>query len=285
MQNNHGTLFVVATPIGNLGDITARAIETLETVQRIYAEDTRNSLKLLRYFGISNDLFALHDHNETQKIEEIKHFLEAGNDAALISDAGTPLISDPGYKLVRELGKSDLNIVPIPGVSAVITALSIAGIPTDRFTFEGFLPAKSAARKQALADNALEPRTQVYYESNHRVQACVADIVEVLGANRQITLARELTKKFEQVYRGPVGYLGEWLDEDAKRLKGEFVLVIQGADKQEDHTASELDHQKMLAVLVAELPVKQAAKIASQLTSMTKNEAYQQALSIKNTQQ
>lgn len=282
MQNNHGTLFVVATPIGNLGDITARALETLENVQRIYAEDTRNSLKLLRYFGINNELFALHDHNEVQKILDIQHFLEAGNDIALISDAGTPLISDPGYKLVRELAKAEIKIVPIPGASAVITALSIAGIPTDRFTFEGFLPAKSAARKQALADNALETRTQVYYESNHRVQACIDDMVEVLGANRQITLARELTKKFEQIYRGPVGYLGEWLAEDTKRLKGEFVLVLQGADKQENHTASELDHHKMLAVLVAELPVKQAAKIASQLTSMTKNDAYQLALAIKN---
>lgn len=282
MQNNHGTLFVVATPIGNLGDITNRAIETLEDVQRIYAEDTRNSLKLLRYFGISNELFALHDHNETQKIEEIQQCLEAGNDIALISDAGTPLISDPGYKLVRDLAKAGHKVVPIPGVSAVITALSIAGIPTDRFTFEGFLPAKSAARKQVLADNAQETRTQVYYESNHRVQACVNDMVDVLGANRQITLARELTKKFEQVYRGPVGYLGEWLDEDNKRLKGEFVLVLQGADKQKAHTASELDHQKMLEVLVAELPVKQAAKIASQLSAMTKNEAYQLALSIKN---
>ncbi|CAA6811008.1 MAG: rRNA small subunit methyltransferase I [uncultured Thiotrichaceae bacterium] len=281
MKNNHGTLFVVATPIGNLGDMTTRAIETLENVQRIYAEDTRNSLKLMRYFGINNDLLALHDHNEVQKIEEIQKFLEAGNDAALISDAGTPLISDPGYKLVRELGKADIKIVPIPGASAVITALSIAGIPTDRFTFEGFLPAKSTARKQVLAGNALEPRTQVYYESNHRVQACVEDIVEVLGANRQITLARELTKKFEQVYRGPVGYLGEWLDEDTKRLKGEFVLVLQGADKQDDHSASELDHRKMLKVLIDELPVKQAAKIASQLSSMTKNEAYQLALSLK----
>ena len=197
-----GTLYIVATPIGNLGDITQRALDTLRVVDRICAEDTRNTRKLLPHFGIQGELQALHDHNEKDKIGLVKQWLDAGENIALVSDAGTPLISDPGYHLVNELGAEDYNIEPIPGVSAIITALSIAGLPTDRFTFEGFLPAKSTGRNKALQANEKEQRTQIYYESSHRISVTITAMVAIFGEDRKVVLARELTKMYEQIFRG-----------------------------------------------------------------------------------
>lgn len=281
MQEISGTLFIVATPIGNLGDITTRAIETLSAVDKIYAEDTRNSLKLLHYFNIKTSISALHDHNETQKIDEVAGLLEQGKNLALISDAGTPLISDPGYKLVRELGKKGFSIVPIPGASAIITALSIAGIPTNKFSFEGFLPAKASGRLQALTCNAKSTYTQVYYESSHRIVVCIDNMVEVMGGNREVALARELTKLYEQVYRGTLSELSDWLKSDSNHQKGEFVIILKAYDSDEVMTSTELDNNELIRILAMELPAKQAAAITAKLTKLSKNEAYKVAISFK----
>lgn len=283
--NQQGTLYIVSTPIGNLGDITQRALETLKMADRICAEDTRNTRKLLTHFGISGDLQALHDHNERHKVEAVKGWLDAGEQIALVSDAGTPLISDPGYHLVSELGELGYNIVPIPGVSAIITALSIAGLPTDRFTFEGFLPAKNVGRNKALQANLKEPRTQVYYESSHRIAVTVDALFEIYGATRKVVLARELTKMFEQVYRGDLAGLQQWISEDDTpqkvRQKGEFVLMIAGHI--EDTKSDEINSstEELLKILVDELPVKQAAGLAAKITGRKKNELYRQAMALK----
>lgn len=279
--NKIGTLYIVATPIGNLGDITQRAIQTLKDVRRICAEDTRNTRKLLTHFGIQAELQALHDHNERQKIGAIKKWLDEGDDIALVSDAGTPLISDPGYHLVNELGAENYKIVPIPGASAIITALSIAGLPTDRFTFEGFLPAKSVGKNKILQTNTKEERTQVYYESSHRIIATVEAMTEIYGENRKVVLARELTKMFEQVFRGELVQLKEWISADPMHKKGEFVLMVEGHAKETDTEQLKGSTEDLLKILVAELPVKQAAKIASQITGKKKNELYKQAMELK----
>jgi len=250
-----GILYIVATPIGNLGDITQRALETLKKVDRICAEDTRNTRKLLTHFGIQGDLQALHDHNEKDRIQQIKSWLDSGENIALVSDAGTPLISDPGYHLVNELGSNETGnayrIEPIPGASAIITALSIAGLPTDRFTFEGFLPAKSVGRNKALQVNAKETR-------------------------------RELTKLYEQVFRGTLDELNNWISEDPMHQKGEFVVMLEGHIEEVESDALQRSSEELLKILVDELPVKQAANIASKITGQKKNDLYRQAMRIKN---
>lgn len=281
-----GTLYIVATPIGNLGDITQRALETLKKVDKICAEDTRNTRKLLTHFGISGDLQALHDHNEINRIEQIKHWLDDGENIALVSDAGTPLISDPGYHLVNELGgggstEAGYNIEPIPGASAIITALSIAGLPTNRFTFEGFLPAKSVGRNKVLQANALEPRTQVYYESSHRVSVTIEAMLDIYGADRKVVLARELTKLYEQIFRGSLAQLNDWINEDPMHQKGEFVLMLEGHEEQTDDELIEASSKDLLAILLDELPVKQAASIAAKITGRKKNELYRLAMTLK----
>ena len=276
-----GTLYIVATPIGNLGDITQRALETLKMVDRICAEDTRNTRKLLTHFGIQGDLQALHDHNERHKVDAVKGWLDAGEQIALVSDAGTPLISDPGYHLVSELGELGYNIVPIPGVSAIITALSIAGLPTDRFTFEGFLPAKNVGRNKALQANLKEPRTQVYYESSHRIAVTVDALFEIYGAERKVVLARELTKMFEEVYRGDLLGLQQWISESPMHQKGEFVLMIAGHIDETESDEINSSTEDLLKILVDELPVKQAASLASKITGRKKNELYKQAMALK----
>lgn len=281
-NKNRGTLFIVATPIGNLGDISQRALETLKQVDRICAEDTRNTRKLLTHFGIQGDLQALHDHNERQKIAAIKQWLDAGENIALVSDAGTPLISDPGYHLVNELGAEDYQIVPIPGASAIITALSVAGLPTNRFTFEGFLPAKSVGRNKALQANAKEERTQVYYESSHRIVATIDAMRTVFGEKRRVVLARELTKMYEQVYRGNLEGLNEWINADPMHLKGEFVLMLEGHEKETESDAINSSTEELLKILLDELPVKQAATIAVKITGKKKNELYKLAMKLKN---
>ena len=284
MQEIKGTLFIVATPIGNLRDMSFRAVDVLSKVHRIYAEDTRNSIKLLHHYDINNQLVALHDHNEEHKVNELALLLEEGNDLALISDAGTPLISDPGYKVVRALGEQGVNIVSVPGPSAMIAALSIAGIPTDKFTFEGFLPAKKQARLQALENNLKQTYTQVYYESSHRIIACIEAMIEVMDEGRGVALARELTKVYEQVFRGNLGELLDWLKADRNHQKGEFVLVLAGFDGDASLTGSAMDQEQLVKILVSELPVKQAASIASKISGLSKNEAYQLALLIKKEQ-
>lgn len=284
MQENSGTLYIVATPIGNLADMSFRAVETLTNVDRIYAEDTRNSIRLLQHYDIKNQLFALHDHNESHKVTELALLLAEGKNIALISDAGTPLISDPGYKLVRDLTKQGAKVVPIPGPSALIAALSIAGIPTDKFTFEGFLPAKPNARVQALEANARQTYTQVYYESSHRIVACAESMLEVMGEHREVALARELTKLFEQVFRGTLSELSEWLQADHNHQKGEFVIVLAGIEKAGSVSSVSLENESLIGVLVDELPVKQAAAIAAKLSGLKKNEAYKLALEYKNNQ-
>lgn len=258
-----------------------RAVETLSTVDRIYAEDTRNSVRLLHHYDIKNQLVALHDHNEEQKINELASLLADGKNLALISDAGTPLISDPGYKLVRELGKRDMNIVAIPGPSAMIAALSIAGIATDKFTFEGFLPAKKIARLQALEMNLKQTYSQVYYESSHRIVASVEAMITVMGGNREVALARELTKVYEQVFRGCLNELHAWLLADSNHLRGEFVVVLSGYDGDNSLIGSSMDNEQLLKILIQELPVKQAASIAAKISGLSKNEAYKLALEIK----
>ena len=293
MSDKKGTLYIVATPIGNLGDITQRALETLKKVDKICAEDTRNTRKLLTHFGISGDLQALHDHNEKNRIEQIKNWLDAGENIALVSDAGTPLISDPGYHLVNELGSHCSNnssdngfeegyaIEPIPGASAIITALSIAGLPTDRFTFEGFLPAKSVGRNKVLQNNTQETRTQVYYESSHRISVTIKAMLEIYGAERKVVLARELTKLYEQVYRGNLADLAKWIDDDPRHQKGEFVLIIDGHKEQTDDDMIQQSSEELLKILLDELPVKQAASLAAKITGRKKNELYRQAMTLK----
>ncbi len=283
MNKKKGTLYIVATPIGNLGDITQRALDTLKKVDKICAEDTRNTRKLLTHFGIQGDLQALHDHNEANRIAQIKGWLDSGEDIALVSDAGTPLISDPGYHLVNELGSDESNykIEPIPGASAIITALSIAGLPTNRFTFEGFLPAKSVGRNKILQENAKEPRTQVYYESSHRIAITIKAMLEIYGAERKVVLARELTKLYEQVFRGNLSQLNEWINDDPLHQKGEFVLMVEGHEEQTDDEVIEASSSELLKILLDELPVKQASSIAAKITGRKKNELYRLAMSLK----
>ena len=278
---DNGTLYIVATPIGNLGDITQRALDTLKLADRVYAEDTRNTRKLLTHFGIKGDLQALHDHNERHKVNTIKQWLDDGENIALVSDAGTPLISDPGYHLVSELGELGYQIVPIPGASAIVTALSIAGLPTDRFTFEGFLPAKNIGRNKALLANLKEPRTQVYYESSHRISVTIDALVEIFGAERKVVLARELTKLYEQVYRGDLQGLQHWINDDAMHRKGEFVLMVAGYAEEIDSDEINSSTEELLKILVDELPVKQAAVLAAKITGRKKNELYKQAMELK----
>ena len=277
-MNESGVLYVVATPIGNRADITQRALDILGTVTRVLAEDTRHSGNLLRSLGIATPLLSLHEHNEQLQIEPLLARLRAGENLALISDAGTPLISDPGYRIVRAARQAGLAVVPVPGASALIAALSVAGLPTDRFVFEGFLPAKAAARRARLQALAAETRTLVFYEASHRIQECIADLQALLGAEREAVIARELTKTFEQVQGGALGELSVWLATDDNRQRGEFVVLVAGAPQVEDVEVSE-EARRVLAILLRELPVKQAATLAAEITGARKNLLYRFALS------
>lgn len=273
-----GILYIVATPLGNLADISQRARETLASVSLIAAEDTRHSRALLEHFGIRTRLIAYHDHSSAQAGERILSHLGAGESVALISDAGTPLISDPGFRLVRQARQGGFTVLPVPGPAALIAALSVAGLPTDRFAFEGFLAAKSAARKQQLAQLARETRTLVFYESSHRISDCVADLCEVLGEQREVFVGRELTKRFETHYFGTLGACRHWLAGDAMQRKGEFVLVLEGAQAQSDAAAQLRQALDTVAVLREELSVKKAVALASRLTGVRKNALYEAVL-------
>lgn len=274
-----GTLYIVATPIGNLGDISERAIAVLRDAAVVAVEDTRHSRKLLLQFGITTPMIALHDFNESERVAQILARLRDGDDVALISDAGTPLISDPGYQLVRQAHAQGHAVVPVPGACAVIAALSAAGLPTDRFTFEGFLPAKQVARLATLEELAHEKRTMVFYEAPHRIVECLVDMVSAFGADREVTLARELTKTFETILHATLGSLLERVRQDANQQKGEIVLVVAGRVAAADEVDAAALHT--LQVLLGEMPLKQAASVAAKITGLKKNLLYETALQLK----
>lgn len=273
-------LYVVATPIGNLADITLRAQQVLEMVDIIAAEDTRHTKKLLNHLGIQKPLMATHDHNEAYAAQQIIEKLQAGQNVAIVSDAGTPLIADPGYHVADQVAKAGFTIVPIPGACAVITALSAAALPTDRFIFDGFLPAKTTARKSYFERIKHEERTLVVYESPHRIMATLDDMIAVLGEEKEIVVARELTKTFETFNRGSVAHVRALMQADTNQQRGEFVLMIRGvlSNKKLEVSQEALD----LTVLIAkELPLKKAAAIVSEHTGFKKNQLYQLALDSK----
>ncbi|MDH5302338.1 MAG: 16S rRNA (cytidine(1402)-2'-O)-methyltransferase [Gammaproteobacteria bacterium] len=277
MSNQSGCLYVVATPIGNLKDMSPRAVEILAEVALILAEDTRHSRPLLIHFGIGTPLQSLHEHNEVEMAPVLCERILRGESMALISDAGTPLVSDPGYALLRQAHDMGVTVSPIPGASAMIAALSVAGLPSDRFAFEGFLPAKSSGRQQRLQGLAAETRTLIFYESPHRIIDSLRDMVTVLGADRLACMGRELTKRFETIRRAPLGELLTFVEGDDNQQKGEFVLMLAGAPEVETDEAS-LSVDRVLDVLLEELSTKQAAALAAKLTGRKKNEVYQRAL-------
>lgn len=272
-------LYVVATPIGNLADITQRALDTLSQVDVIACEDTRRSRVLASHYGIPTPMIAYHDHSEARVTEQLLERLHKGQAIALISDAGTPLIADPGYKLVNNVREAGFPVIPVPGVSALTAALSAAGMPTDRFVFEGFLPAKREARCKKLQELHDEPRTIVVYESSHRIVSACEDLLAVFGEQRCIVLARELTKQFETFLSGTAPELLARLSEDPNQCRGEFVLIIEGAAAPEQGAAQQ-QADAMLAVLLEEVSVKQAAKLASKLLGQKKNFLYDRALAL-----
>lgn len=267
-----GALHVVATPIGNLGDLTARAREVLAGVDAICAEDTRHTRQLLQALGIERPLLALHEHNEAEIAWKLVERLKAGEALALVSDAGTPLVSDPGYRLVREVRAAGLRVLPVPGACAAIAALSVAGIPSDRFCFEGFLPAKAGARRERLQALAREMRTLVFYESSHRIEECLADLVASFGADREAVLARELTKLFETVLGDTLGDLAGRVAADPDQRKGEFVLVVRGAA--DDEAARLLEGQRVYARLAEHLKPSLAAKLAAEISGAPRKALY-----------
>lgn len=273
-----GALYVVATPIGNVADITLRALYVLGLVDRIAAEDTRNTGQLLSRYGISKPLIAVHQHNERAAAQQIVDRLQAGERIAYVSDAGTPGISDPGAKLVDAVREAHLPVVPLPGASALATALSVAGDFAATFSFIGFLPPKAKQRESELATLASHPHALVFYEAPHRVLESVQALADAFGGTRRLLIARELTKLHEAVHRCTLAEGPTWLAEDANRQRGEFVLVVEGAP-QED--ASEADHDRLLTLLLEEMPVKGAAKVAAALTGASKNALYARALELK----
>ncbi|WP_193073699.1 16S rRNA (cytidine(1402)-2'-O)-methyltransferase [Pseudomonas sp. FME51] len=278
MAATTGTLYVVATPIGNLQDLTPRALEVLNAVSLIAAEDTRHSGRLLQHFGVQTPTTACHDHNERGKSLRLVERMLAGEDLALISDAGTPLISDPGFHLVRMAREAGVRVCPVPGACALIAGLSAAGLPSDRFAFEGFLPAKAHGRRQRIQELAAEQRTWMIYEAPHRLLECLEDLFDLLGAERQVVLARELTKTFETIKGAPLGELVEWVRADADQQRGECVLIVEGAAQRVDGDALDPAAERVLDILLTELPVKQAAALAAQITGLKKNRLYQLAL-------
>jgi 16S rRNA (cytidine1402-2'-O)-methyltransferase len=270
------TLYVVATPIGNLGDISRRAIEVLSSVNVIAAEDTRHTGKLLSEFSISSKLVALHDHNEDRSTASIIQMMEEGQSIALVSDAGTPLISDPGYHLVNQCLSRGFDVVAVPGPSSVTAALSIAGMPTNRFSFEGFVPPKNLARREFLSNLKFETRTQVFFESPHRINETLRAITEIMGPERQMSLCRELTKTFEQVVLGTVGEISERIGSGDIPARGEFVLVLRGSD---EALAVNADH--LLQTLLTEFPPSKAASVAAKVTDLSRSDLYDRALALK----
>ena len=278
LNSTAGSLFVVATPIGNLDDISARALKVLREVKLIAAEDTRHSQRLMQHFGISTPLAACHEHNEREEGSRFIVRLLAGDDVALISDAGTPLISDPGYHLVRQARAAGINVVPVPGACALIAALSAAGLPSDRFIFEGFLPAKAVGRRSRLEQVREDGRTLIYYEAPHRLLESLSDMRDVFGADRQAVLGRELTKTFETLKGLPLGELHDWVAADSNQQRGECVILVAGWQAPEGEEAVSSEALRVLDLLLAELPLKRAAALAAEITGVRKNLLYQAAL-------
>ena len=276
-----GILYVVATPIGNLQDISLRALDILKSVDAIAAEDTRHTSGLLNHFGISKKLIAVHEHNEHQSAEKLLIQLRAGESIALVTDAGTPGISDPGAVVVNLVRNAGIKVVPVPGASAVIAALSASGITQNGFLFHGFLPASGAARRKQLEALKAQTVTLVFYEAPHRILECVADLSLVLGAERRITFARELTKTFETFYSCNLGNALSWLEADSNQQRGEFVLLVEAPVQKEAEAIPE-DAVRVLKLLLAELPLKQAVKLATDITQLKKNDLYEFALQLKN---
>lgn len=272
-----GTLYVVATPIGNLADMVPRAIATLQMVAVIAAEDTRHSSRLLAHFDIKTPAIAYHDHSDEHRTEQLIQRLLAGEHVALISDAGTPLVSDPGYRLVKTARQHNINVVPIPGACAMIAALSAAGLPSDRFAFEGFLPAKQVARCTQLETLTNDARTLIFYEAPHRILETLQDMLNVFGADREVVVAREITKTFETIKGGNLASMVDWVAADSNQQRGEIVLLVHGATKPENAEIS-AEHMRIMRVLLDELPVKQAAAMGAKITGLKKNFLYQWVL-------
>ena len=274
-----GTLFIVATPIGNLDDITFRAVEVLKSVDIILAEDTRHSKKLLLHLDISKSISAFHEHNEREKTEAIIGELQSGKSIALISDAGTPLISDPGYFLVIQSKKEGLKVIPIPGPSALITALSASGLPSDSFTFLGFFPSKQTARLKLLKSLVSRTETIIFYESPKRILASLTDIHSIFGDSREVCLAKELTKVFETIHTDSIPNLIKYLNIDKSHQKGEFVILISANDKI-DIAEAETQLDSLLPILCAEMGASKAAKLAAKITGIDKKKCYKRAIDL-----
>ena len=282
VANSRGRLDVVATPIGNLSDLSPRAQEVLAGADVIAAEDTRHTGALLKAIGVSRPLVSLHEHNESGRVPELLARLEAGDAIALVSDAGTPLLSDPGYELVREATRAGCDVRVVPGPSAITAALAVAGLPTDRFCFEGFLPARAGERRARLEEVAAEPRTLVFFEAPHRIEECLADLAAVFGAERRAAVARELTKAHETTYRGTLAELAAQATTEPNFARGEITLVVEGA-RDGDSRREVLQLEKVVALLVKELPPGRAAALAAQLTGARRNDAYALAMKLAKT--
>ena len=275
------TLYVVATPIGNLQDISLRALDVLKTVDAIAAEDTRHTSNLLSHFAIQKKLIAVHEHNEQKSAQLLLERLQSGESIALVTDAGTPGISDPGAIVVDVLREAGVNVVPVPGASAVIAALSASGITATGFMFHGFLPASGSQRRKSLEDLKAYSCTLVFYEAPHRIIECVEDLAKVLGGERRVTIARELTKTFETFHRCALQDAKIWLESDPNQQRGEFVLLVEAAIVVEEAVISE-DAERVLRLLLADLPLKQAVKLATEITGVKKNILYEFALKLKD---
>lgn len=283
MSTKSGILYVVATPIGNLADISLRAQQVLSEVDFIGAEDTRRTRPLLNHLGINKPVISLHEHNERQRVDSLLQRILAGESMALVSDAGTPLISDPGYHLVRQAREQGIAVIPVPGACALVAALSISGLPTDHFRFEGFLPSKASARKTRLHELAHESATLVFYESSHRIMNSVQDMLDIFGCDREAVLARELTKMYETVLGSTLGDIVKYLQADPNQSRGEFVLVAKGIEKNTE--VNEIEKADgLLQLLLKEMPLKSASQVASKYLGLSKNEVYQRALLLQSKQ-
>lgn len=278
-DSNAAALYIVATPIGNLGDISQRALDVLRSVDLIAAEDTRHSSRLTQHYGITTRLVSYHDFSSAARENAILADLQGGKKVALISDAGTPLISDPGYSLVSRARQLLVPVIPVPGACALTAALSAAGLPTDRFVFEGFPAHKKGARRQLFEQLAEEPRTLVFYESPHRIAESLSDMCDIFGALRQAVVCRELTKTWETIHGDTLQGLCHWIMADDNNRRGEFVVIVHGAPARGDEQLS-AEAERLLRVLMEELPVRQAATLAARLTGLKKNALYKKALEL-----
>ncbi|WDZ96039.1 16S rRNA (cytidine(1402)-2'-O)-methyltransferase [Herbaspirillum sp. WKF16] len=280
-QQNYpvSALYVLATPIGNACDITLRALHVLAMADAVACEDTRNTSQLLQRYGLSKPLLAAHEHNEREAADKIVERLRAGQRVALVSDAGTPAVSDPGARVVDAVRAAGLQVVPLPGASAAVTALSASGLADQRFHFVGFLPSKTRQRETALQELAAMQAALVFYEAPHRIVETLQSMLQVFGPGRQVVLARELTKLFESIHRCPLGEAPAWLEADANRQRGEFVVLVEGAPPSDGDDA---EVERVLRILLEELPVKQAAALAAQITGQKKNALYERALEIRD---